>query len=68
MSAILIRTFDTEQDAKDHFAVIVQSTELHGAFITQAGTIFLDGAADPIVATNKWVVISTGSEVIDDIR
>lgn len=66
MTSVLIKVFGTESEAKDYFAGVVQSAALHGAFVTQAGKLYLEGKPDPVVASDKWLVFTSGVEIVAD--
>lgn len=66
MAKILINTFATELEAKNFFAKIVEGKTIHGAFVAKAGKVFVEGTADPVVAGNKFVVLSTSADVFSD--
>ena len=67
MATIKIKTFDSEKDAKDYFALIVEASADHGAYITQSGRVVLNDDPTPVVAEKKWIVIISGpAKIIGD--
>jgi hypothetical protein len=66
MATIVINTFDNEEDAKALFATTIESEELNGAYIVAPGKVFLDDGAVPIVATKKWIVITSGAQILTE--
>lgn len=66
MAKVLISTFETEKEAKDFFATVIESSSVFGAFVSKSGKIYLDGTAEPIVAEKKFVVITSSADVFSD--
>lgn len=69
MPSIVIHQFEKEQDAKDFFGTIVDSSELKGCFFKASGKLFLnvDGVETAVDTKKKFYVFSSGSDVVADI-
>ncbi|UYH56125.1 hypothetical protein N6L26_06115 [Qipengyuania sp. SS22] len=68
MSDVILHVFDSLEEAKNCFATIANSSELHGAITTSSGMLYqkVGDNISEVVGTNKFYVLETGANVVSD--